>query len=449
MLKNRFVLLAVLVFLLIGTVAFAGGQPGAKEEKIVINWATPWVKGELGEFTYYFDLIDEYLADHPNVEVKIDAVSHDQYLNIKFKAMVAADALPEFFHINSMDVFTAYKAGRLMEWTDALNTDPKWRDSFLPLWDEVTFEKRVYAIPYQFITNEVFYYNSEILSQAGSSAFPTVWEDMLVLFEKLKGMDYMPVALGTKAGWPLWSHLGEPLCEYLCGPDWVKEIGGYTGKRGYDEPDFIKVLTHINNLMKKGYFNNDIVALEHGTEDNAYFFAGKAASTLSGSWGVRQMVVDAPADMLPKIKCAPIPRPSASKPNVAGGLFTGGSGWEFGGSPKMSEAQRNVVIDFVKILTGPEFARHDVEAMRIPVIKMDYVTGWDPSKVPQLQQDLNKLISAAPKIPLMNQEQSGPAMSEVLYKTTQELLVGTLNEQQAAKQIQAVFAKVVADLKKQ
>jgi raffinose/stachyose/melibiose transport system substrate-binding protein len=446
--KGKLLLLVGLVLLLTGTMVFAGGGTEAKAQKVVVNFSNMWVKEELQQFTYPYDLIDKYLAEHPNVELKVDSISHDPYLNVKFKSMVAADALPELFMINSMDMLSSYKAGRLMDWTDVLNADPKWKESFLPVFNETTFEGRVYAIPFQFITNEVFYYNSDILKKAGYEKFPGTWEDMLAMLEKVKGMGYIPITLGDKGGWPLWSHLGEPLCEYLCGPDWVKEIGGYTGKRGYDEPDFVNVLKHINNLMKKGYFNNDIVALEHGTEDNAYFFNLKAATTMSGSWGVRQMVNDAPKELVPKIQCAPIPRPSASKPEVKAGLFTGGSGWEFGGNTKMSEAQRKVVVDIVKILTGTEYAKYDVEAMRIPVISMKYVTGWDPNKVPKLQQDLNALISAAPKIPLMNQEQSGPAMSEIIYKMTQEMLVGSVTEEQAAKNIQAVFTKVVADMKR-
>ena len=104
-----------------------------------------------------------------------------------------------------------------MDWTSVLDADPEWKNSFLPVWSEVTFDGGVYAIPRQFITNEVVYYNSDIVKKAGYDTFPTVWEDMLTLCGKLKNMGYMPIALGIMGGWPLWSHLGEPLCEYLCG----------------------------------------------------------------------------------------------------------------------------------------------------------------------------------------------------------------------------------------
>jgi len=67
--------------------------------------------------------------------------------------------------------------------------------------------------------------------------------------------------------------------------------------------------------------------------------------------------------------------------------------------------------------------------------------------VPRLQQDMNKLISAAPRIPLMNQQQSGPEMTDVLYKACQDIIAGTLTPEQAVPKIQDTFARVVAKMK--
>jgi raffinose/stachyose/melibiose transport system substrate-binding protein len=440
--KRFLVLAAAALLLFVATASFA---EGGKEQKVVVNWATVWVRGEMGPNTYPLDLVDKYAKAHPNVELKIDATSHDPYFTVKYKSMVAADALPELFHVNSSDMLSSFKAGRLMNWTPVL--DSAWKNQFLDMWTETTFDGKVWAIPYQFITNEAFYYNAEILKKAGYNSFPTVWEDMLVMFEKLKGMGYMPITMGDKGGWPMWSHFGEILCEYLMGPEWVKEIGAYSGKRAYTDAGFVTVMKMIDELWKKGYFNKDILAIDHGTEDLAYFFSGKAATTPIGSWGVSQMVTNAPKEMMDSIMVAPIPRPAASKPEVKTGMFTGGSGWELSGNTKMSDAQKKVVVDIVKILTGPEYSKYVVEAGAIPVLKMEYVTGWDANKVPRLQQDMNKLISASPRIPLMNQEQSGPEMTDVLYKACQDMIAGTLTPEQAVVKIQETFARVVAKMK--
>jgi len=420
----------------------AGGQ----EQKVVVNWSTVWVRGEMGPNTYPLDLVDKYVKAHPNVQLNIDATSHDPYFTVKYKSMVAADSLPELFHVNSSDMLSSYSAKRLHDWTDTLAADSNWKNSFLDLWTETTFGGKVWAIPYQFITNEAFYYNSDILKKAGYDSFPTSWEDMLVMFDKLKGMGIIPIALGDKGGWPMWSHFGEILCEYIMGPDWVREVGAYSGKMDYSDPKFLTVMKMIDDLWQRGYFNEDILAIDHGTDDLTYFFNGQAATTPIGSWGVSQMVTNAPEEMLPIIHVAPIPRPNGSVAAVKGGLFTGGSGWELAGNTKQSAAQWKVVTDIVKILTGPEYSKDLVESGGIPVLKMQYVTGWDASKVAPLQQEMNKLISASPRIPLMNQQQSGPEMTDALYKACQDMIAGTITPQQAVEKINDTFKRVVAKM---
>jgi len=440
--KRLLILVSIGLLLLGGMAAYAAG---GQEQKTVINWSTVWVRGEMGKNTYPLDLVDAYVKAHPNVQLNIDATSHDAYFTVKYKSMVAADSLPELFHVNSSDMLSSWSAKRLHDWTDSLNADTQWKSSLLDLWTETTFGGRVWAIPYQFITNEAIYYNADILKKAGYSSFPTTWEDMLVFYQKVKDLGYIPIAMGDKAGWPMWSHVGEILCEYIMGPDWVKEVGAYSGKQDYSDPRFLTVMTMIKQLNDKGFFMSDVLS-DDGTDAFQYFITGKAATMWSGSWHVGTITNNAPADFQAKVGVTPIPRPAASVASVKPAMFTGGSGWELAGNVKMNEAQWKVVQDIVKILTGPEYSKFVVEASGIPVVKMQFVTGWDANKVPKLQQDLNKLISAAPRIPLMNQEQSGPEMTDVLYKACQDVIAGTVTPQQAVQNINDTFKRVVAKM---
>ncbi len=449
MTKRARVLLCVLGILLATTTAVfaSGGQEGGG--KVVIHYANIWVREELGNATYRLDLVDQYMKDHPNVQVIMDSTSHDPYLNVKFKTMVAANNLPELFHINSQDMRSTSKAGQLMDWTGAFNADPAWTQMFLPgLFDETTFDGKIYGVPFQFITNEVVFYNSDLVAKAGYTEFPKTWEDFMTLCGKLKDMGVIPIDLGDKGGWPFVSHLVEPLTQYMAGNAWVKQIGTFTGKESYENPRFIAGVQLIVDAIKAGYFNSDSVALDHMTDDLSYYANEKAAIYLGGSYTISSLVQNIPQAVLDKTKMAPIPRPTAAQPEVKYGMFTGGSGWEYAANTKMNDAQKKVVVDLVKFLTGPVYAKDDVEHNYIPVIKMQYVTGWDKSMVSGLQQEMNRMISAAPAIYLMNQQQNGPATSDVLYKGGQQLLTGQMTAEQYAAAEQEVYAKVVADYNK-
>ncbi|WP_077534220.1 ABC transporter substrate-binding protein [Massiliimalia massiliensis] len=421
----------------------AGSAGGDNEnnggEKVKLTFACTWVEEEMRDQTYPLDIVNKYAQDN-NIELSIDPYNSSDYQNTVFKTMAAAKNLPEIFLINSMDMKSSVKGGLLYDLTSYLDEDTAWADSFLPgLFVETTFDDKIYGVPYQFITNECVYFNKNILSELGYETVPAEWAEFLELCEKAKNAGYIPIALGDKDGWPLYSNLAEILCEYLCGPEWVAAIGGYTDQASYDDPKFISVLTTIKDLNDKGYFNEDMVSIDNNTQDKAYFYNEKAAMILGGSYTLTGLVTDCPEELIPSLGVAPTPRPAGAIDSVKAGIFTGGSGWEVAVNAENTQKQADAAVGIAKAMTGQEYARNDVEVGRIPVIKMENVGEYDASKIPVLQDDMNKLISQAPSMTLMNQQQSGAAMSEILYKKLQEIIIGQTTPEQAAKDIQAVY----------
>ena len=443
--RSRVFIVALIVGLFGAGLLFAGGnkEQAKSAGKVVVHFANFWVPLPSGATDPRQILIQKWQAEHPEVQLIQDITQHDSYLTVKFKTWAASNTLPDLFLIESGDMVSTYKAGELMDWTPILAQDSQWKDMFLPgIFNETTFGGKIYGIPTQFITNESFYYNSAILQKAGYTEFPITWDGLLQMSAKLKDMGYIPIALGDKAGWPLVSHLLEPLAQYLCGPDWVSKIGSFSSDASYTDPRFVNVLSLINQLQTKGYFNSDVVAADNTTDDVSYFYNEKAATRLSGSWGTN-ITANAPKDLIPLIKVAPVPRPANSDSASPYGIFTGGSGWEFGANTKLSAQQTTAVASLVKSMISPSGSAYLVENAMIPVLQMKYVTGWDPAKVSPLQQEMNNNISKAPHIYLMNQEQHGPIMSDTIYKATQAMLSGTLTPEQAAQQIEDQYKQQV------
>jgi len=425
--KVGFVVGMLLVFLVCGQAVLA---------KVTITFAhflsEPDPRG-----IYWNQAIEEYMKTHPDVEIVQDITSHGEYQHVKSKTMLATDTLPELFLINSMDMRSAVRNKRLMDWTEIVNSDPGWRDSFLPgLFAETTFGDRVYAIPFQFIFNEALYFNTEIFQKIGLEKIPESWEDFMNVCQKLKDAGYIPMAMGAKYGWPIVSFFVEILCEYICGKDWVDEIGSFTGRASFDDPKFIEVMKIFKEPVDKGYFNLDWIPLDN-PEAIGYFYAEQAAILPQGSWFTGMIATDAP-DMLEKVSVAPIPRPNNALPEVKYGIFTGGSGWEIACNTRLTEEQKKVCVDLVKAFTSVEFAKRHPSFNWLPFAKVEI----GPDEGTRLLREVYQLVLAAPAIRLMNQEQTGP-VSDVLYKKLQEMAVGSITLEQAAKDIQAVYEKIV------
>lgn len=416
--------------------------------KVKITFANTWVREEMKDATYPLDLIEAYKKDNPNVEVTIDAYNSSNYQSTVFKTMAAAKNLPEMFTMNSMDYRFSVDGGLLTEWTDILNSDAAWKDSFLPgILNETTFDNKVYGIPMHFITNEVVFYNKDILKKAGYDTVPADWDGFLALCEKLKNDGLIPIAIGDKDGWPLCSNLMEIQCEYICGPEWVSEIGAYSGKASYDDPKFVSVLKLVEDFVKKGYVNDDMVSIDNNTQDKSYLYNGESAMLFGGSYTLAGVINDCPEELKASISVAPIPMPSNAAGGSLPGTFTGGSGWAYGINTTLDDNQKKACIDLIKIFTGPEYAKAAVEHNQIPVTKTDSLAGIDTSKVLPLQQEMNKLISNSPRIALMNQEQNG-SMANIIYKKLQELSIGQTTPEQAAKDIQTAYAEATKNMAK-
>ena len=460
---KRAVTIVIAVLVLLGTLIGCGQTtettPATEEkkpaeisaqtnEKVEINFACTWVKDEGGWGDMSLDMLDKYLKENPNVTVNVDAVNSSDYENSKFKTMAQANQLPELFLMLNSNIPAAADAGLLMNWDSVLKENQEWKDSFLNIWSEATYKNSVYGVPYQFIINQMMYYNEEMVKQAGYDTFPSKWDDFLVLCEKLKADGKLPLALGDKDGWPVPSHLVEILCEYSCGPEWVKGIAALSPDYSFNSPDFISALSLIDNLVKKGYFNKDIASIDHNTEDLSYLYKEQAAIYPGGPWQITGITKDCPPEVLKKIKVAPFPAPNNAKSEMKTGLFTGGSGWEYGCNTKLTDAQKKVCVDLVKLFTSPEYAAKAAELGNMPVIKSEFIAAYDKSKVSPLTTDILSYIAKCPTIPPMNQQRNTPALGDVFYKKCQELVAGMTTPEQVAAEIEAVYKVATEQNKK-
>ncbi|GHU74769.1 sugar ABC transporter substrate-binding protein [Clostridia bacterium] len=415
----------------------------AEDAPVHIRFVNYWVKEEM-TYTYPADLVDAYLAEHPNVTIDWESYSGSDLQTVVFQTQAAANDMPDFFMINSLNMRQAALGGLLDNWDEILASDPEWRDSMLDNWAETTFNGSVYGIPYQFITNEVLYYNKEILSRYGYETYPDNWDEVFALGEQMKADGLVPLAIGNADGWPLWSHLGEILSEYYCGPEWVAAIGGYAPGSTYDTPEFLKVVQLIQRINAE-LFNPDAVAIKANEEVQSYFFDEDAAALLGGSWTLGGLESIAPDGFMDKVGVAPIPKPNDGLDSIPSGIFTGGSGWEYAINTKLASDQLQVAVDLTKIFTGPEFAKGRLEEGNIPVLKAEYYPEVDASFLTPQRSALSDLISAAPRLTLMNQQQQG-SMASVLYKAMQEVQVATKTPEEAVQSIESSYASILQSL---
>jgi multiple sugar transport system substrate-binding protein len=139
------------------------------------------------------------------------------------------------------------------------------------------FEGKTYRMGW-YSAGPMWLYNKEMFDKAGldGNTPPKTWDEFLAACDKLKASGVIPVSVGMKDGyWGEW-YMGHGLGQNLDSP--ADAINLFIGELDWREPKYYEHWGKLDELMKAGYFNDDInsIDLYPGID---LFGAGKAAMT--------------------------------------------------------------------------------------------------------------------------------------------------------------------------
>jgi len=403
----------------------APAQPAATEapaEKITVTW---WHISTAEEHKAVWQkLADEYMAEHPNVNIEITVLENEAF-KTKLTTVMQSGEPPDIFQSWGGGVMNEYaEAGLLKDITADLDADGgAWRDTFAPgALGVYAYKDKNYGVPWD-MGMIGFWYNKDLFAQAGIEAPPTTWTELLEDVQKLKDAGITPIALGEGDKWPgmhMWAYL-------------VTRLGGKANFEGallrtgsFTDPAFIEAGVKLQELIALEPFQDGFLGATYGDEATA-MGNSKAAMELMGQWAPA-VQKDNSADKQgigDKLGWFPFPMVEGGAGNP-GDAVGGGNGIAIGknASPE--------AIDFVKYLTRAESQQELVKInVAIPVVKGGEVGLADPLMI-TLQQSL----ASAEYFQLYYDQALPPAMGSVINDSVQGIFAGTLTPEQAAQAIE-------------
>lgn len=417
----------LLLLLIVVTGAFA---VQAQDEPITLTFSHFWTDTTEGSGLVVQTQLDKFLAENPNVTVTLETMSHDEYY-IKFRVLAASDELPDIFIMNADMTTPLSNAGQLEDLTDDLNADPEWRDLQNPGgMFEWTRNGRVYGLPAQMIITHVIYWNKDIFNEVGIEEFPTDWEGFKDAVVKIREAGYIPIALGSKAGWPLFDCFFGTLSFRGTGLDWYNRLLAH--EASFTDPEFITALNAFKELVDIGALNQDATSLD-SSQANSLYFTGQAAMVIQGNWNVLGVVMNATDE----VKAA---TGLALWPTIPGGLgqaneVTWAAGWGWALNSRLEGARREAAVKLLKMLSNADYARMRFEGGELSA---QPVTDYDETKVSPLFAELNTLSMGWEPVPILTL-QFPPSVTDVIWKGLQEIITGQSTPEDVAAKIQAEY----------
>lgn len=339
-----------------------------------------WQNDDGGTGDWWRDAISVFETEHPGVTIEFTKVDRSSYADT-MTTLFAGGQPPHIVHLASFE-FQSFAENGWMEnldpWFEKEGIDmSQWAGQGTCRWND---ETACFMLLY---FGFMMAYNKDILAAEGL-AVPTSFEEFMAAArattKDLNGdgiVDQFGTAHETKGG------AGQYLTEMLnyvlsAGAYWTDDDGNVT----IDTPEMIEGLTRWKTVIQEG-----LTPIDMSAGDIRKLFAdGKVALRLDGPWLYGTMKQGAAFDQLG------VAYPALTPP-------LGGSSNVLGMASEISDEEKALVWDFMKIVMSPEFQR-----------KYATVAGNTP---PSPTADVSGVEETVPHFPIIVQTQQDAAAAGV------------------------------------
>jgi multiple sugar transport system substrate-binding protein len=376
----------------------------------------------------------DFEAQNPDIKVVMEYVSYDF---VHDKIVTGMAATPPAYDAAMIDVIWPdefIKAGYLLDVTDRV-TDEMKSGIFPAAWNGVTRNGKIYGMPW-LMDVKYFMYNKEMLEQAGFTAPPVTWEELVDQAKviKEKGIAEYPI------DWS-WNQKEGVVCDYtvlLFG-----NTGSFLDADGapvFNNELGVGVLAWMKQTIDDGLTNPSSVSSDEMAVE-ANFLAGKSAYAVNWLFQYADSNDPAKSQVVGKVAFAPMPV-------FARGLAADVLSSSVDGSSSFAIMATTPYPDqtwkFLTYLASNE-VQLKYSAEMLPIWQADFEG-----------ENLDKLLAATPsnpvtvpaflaQFPYANQRPTVPYYNEAsaaLQLAIQEVLTGVKDPQQALDEAAAKWVEL-------
>lgn len=359
-----------------------------------------------GDATALDDVLADFYADNPDLDLEITLIPSDQYLT-KLQTAMSSGTLPDIAqsYTEAQTQFTT--SGSFAPVPEGL-VDPS---TFFPgAWAAGEVDGTSYVVPWYTYTR-VLIYRSD-LAEAGGAKVPKTWDELVPFFKALQAGG-AESGFGADVGWDTYTGQTTAVFARQAGSTLLNDD---LTVWEIDTPEVISAFEY-----QMAPFLDGISALDtpQFLDSQPYLVQGKTGSMISGPWVIASLDATAEQDgwTAEHIATAPLP---AGADGVFGPL--GGGGWMVNADSENADSAWKVVR---------EMAQPDIQIAQFQAFgSMPSVqAAWDDSSItdnPLLTAffDQLKTVEAMPPV---------PAWAEVSTAIGQELEAVARGQETAAE----------------
>jgi raffinose/stachyose/melibiose transport system substrate-binding protein len=381
----------------------------------------------------------KFLTDNPDLAIIDNSVPHDDY-DVKIKAAIVSNRLPDVFCGLADTIFAMADNGQIKPVDEYLAMFPGWKESFKEgIFKDYTGEDgKIWALPFEMQGCTFLYANMDILNECGIGDIPHTLDELMVMIEKTKAREYIPIAIGNKAKFPLVGPFMSGFADRYTGSDWFYNMLRGDGARFID-PEFRRAVEVLDRVARAGGFNEDINSIDETQSMNLYINR-RAAMIISGSWGATSLTQLAPPELIDVTAIAITP----SVPNGKGDpRMVANGGWAFQINGSLQGRKLEKAVELIKYMLDDDAIRSAVAGGEIRHVR-NTPSDVDMSNLPKMTRLYSELMDNAvmgPNYAVL----LPPAMMEEFGNCCQELVIGSISVDAFVSRMDAVHRETLAE----
>jgi len=226
-------------------------------------------------FKIGFEAMAKAAKDKAGLPLRLDTYAPTDKYIAYIQASVASGQLPPLFTWwNGSSLKDIVASGRVAPLDDVWAAAIKAGDFAPQTADLFRVDGHVWGMPLGY-SRWVVLYNRKLFAQAGLTAAPTSWDELMDDAAKLKAKGITPIYASIQSGWRAFTWFEELMIR--TNPDAYR--GLFTGKTAYDGPEVQNVFRLWGELYAKGYMSDP-----RSQQEVIDVAAGKGAIYLMGEW---------------------------------------------------------------------------------------------------------------------------------------------------------------------
>lgn len=364
------------------------------------------------------EIFAEFEENNPGITVDFETTPDADYQN-KITTTLQAGKGPDIAQLKAYGQLQPMVDGGYIEPLDELVPELNDYPDTTKIGIRGLEDGKLYGVPYS-VPNMGVFYNTKIFAENGIEV-PQTYDEFIAACDKLLASGVIPIAAGGASGssWALEINIAT-VSPNLTGPEFYDEL--MAGETDLTDPRFVEAMQRVTDMLP--YYSPGFAGVDYTTATQQ-FINEEAAMFFGGSWENGSFKAQGGDEL--EFSIFPFPADNAGDTAYTSNFVDGSYGLV------TDSEHKDAATKVLNFMASQEFAQAFADKLGWPPARDDVTINEGDAALTEMM-DMQQ--NAMPYVTLVGYKWGSPTASSILQPQLVDMIVGKIDPQQAAEEMQ-------------